>query len=76
MTTIWLLTTVLINGHITQSVTQDQHTCRKAELYAAMHKSFQVQSNMGAIPVVSAQCVRFTGACPDTGGQLAMLVPQ
>lgn len=76
MTPIWLLTTILINGHVTQSVTYDQHTCRKAELYAAMHKAFQVQSSMGPIPVVAAQCVRFDGACPSTGEQLAMLVPR
>ena len=71
--TIWLLTTLLANGHVTQTLTMDQHTCRKAEYYAAAGKSFQVNSNMGPIPVAGATCVRFTAKCPYTGTTLAML---
>ncbi len=73
MDTIWLLTTLLVNGHFLQSVTMDQQTCRKAELYAVMGKPFQVNSSHGPIPVAGATCVRFTAACPHTGQQLAMM---
>lgn len=73
MDTIWLLTTLLVNGHVLQSVTMDQHTCRKAEMYAAMSKPFQVKSDHGPIPVVGASCIRFTASCPYTGQQLAMV---
>ncbi len=73
METIWLLTTLLANGHVLETLTMDQHTCRKAEMYAAMSKPFQVNSNHGPIPVAGAACVRFTNSCPYTGQQLAMV---
>lgn len=60
METIWLLTTLLVNGHVIETTTMDQYTCRKAEMYAALGKPFQVNSNMGPIPVAGSTCVRFT----------------
>lgn len=71
METIWLITTLLANGHVLETMTMDQRTCRKAEYYSAAGLPFQVQSNMGAIPVASATCRRIE-ACQDTGPQLAL----
>lgn len=73
METIWLLTTLLVNGHVIETTTMDQYTCRKAEMYAALGKPFSVNSNLGSIPVHSATCMRIETVCPYTGGQLAML---
>ncbi len=73
MDTIWLLTALLANGHIVETITMDVHTCRKAEMYAAIGKPFQVISNHGPIPVQAATCVRYTSSCPYTGQQIAMV---
>lgn len=73
MDTIWLLTAILVNGHVIETVTMDQPTCRKAEMYSALGKSFQVKSSHGPIPVGSATCVRVENACPYTGSKLAMM---
>lgn len=73
METIWLLTSILANGYVIETLTMDQHTCRKAEMYSALGKPFQVISNMGSIPVQAATCVRFTSSCPYTWQQIALL---
>lgn len=71
--TIWLLTTILVNGHVLETTTMDQRTCRKAEYYTAAGLPFQVNSNMGPIPVHAATCSRIENVCPYTGSKLAML---
>lgn len=70
--TIWLITTILANGHMLETYTMDQRTCRKAEYYVAAGLPFQVQSSHGPIPVHSATCRRIE-ACQDTGTHLALL---
>lgn len=68
----WLMIVWLANGHIVQTETADQYTCRKAELWSLMGLPNSIRSEYGPIGVARVQCTRLT-ACPDTGEQLALL---